>query len=469
MASALSAGASAAIKYSIAILGRAPTEAELNSFAAAYKGASATASEDAVAAAVVASTAGASALRPGVFSATKQAQVILGNHGVTNDAVVAYVASMIDGTNADAGKVALPLGTVARVVANFFSSWTSTPSNPYNDVFMAGSTALKTASTAAESAILNPVPPTPVTPSYALSAVASVDEGKSTVVTLTTKNVASGDVVNYLISGVDAADVNSLTGSAIVGSDGKAYITIAATADATTEGAETMTVTAGGATASIVINDKSLTPPPTPKSLVLTSGVDTTLVGGDADDTYSTTTANLNAGDILTGGAGTDTLAITSAVATATTVGGSVSGSGIEVVRVTSTGTATTTVDLTTIGGSTVENSASVATGGVLFSGLSAIPAVKVTAANGNTDVTFVNSNVTAGAADSATVTLNGVGTSTGSNATVTIGGIETMNVVTSGSASGSADVVVAGVWTGGTAATVASNTLTTLNVEIKT
>ena len=143
MASALSAGASAAIKYSIAILGRAPTEAELNSFAAAYKGASATASEDAVAAAVVASTAGASALRPGVFSATKQAQVILGNHGVTNDAVVAYVASMIDGTNADAGKVALPLGTVARVVANFFSSWTSTPSNPYNDVFMAGKRKVK--------------------------------------------------------------------------------------------------------------------------------------------------------------------------------------------------------------------------------------------------------------------------------------------------------------------------------------
>ena len=57
-----------------------------------------------------------------LLSATKQAQVILGNHGVTNDAVVAYVASMIDGTNADAGKVALPLGTVARVVANFFSS-----------------------------------------------------------------------------------------------------------------------------------------------------------------------------------------------------------------------------------------------------------------------------------------------------------------------------------------------------------
>jgi len=315
MASALSAGASAAIKYSIAILGRAPTDAELSSFAAAYKGASATASEDAVASAVAASTAGTTALKPGVFSATKQAQVILGNHGVTNDAVVAYVASMIDGTNADAGKVALPLGTVARVVANFFSSWTSTPSNPYNDVFMAGSTALKTASTAAESAILNPTPVVPPvsTATYTLTGPASVDEGKSAIVTLATKNVAAGSSVGYVISGVDATDVNSLVGSATVGVDGNAYIQIDAKADETTEGVETLTITAAGASASIKINDTSVL---TPKALKYTTGVDD-LTGGAADDSvsaiYSGTAgaSTIAAGDAFNGGAGADTLSIT--------------------------------------------------------------------------------------------------------------------------------------------------------------
>jgi len=159
MASALSAGAQAAIRYSIAILGRGPTAAELDSWTAAYKGSSATASADAVATAIVASAVGVAALRPGVFTEMKQAQVILGNHGVTDAAVVAYVEGMLVGTNADAGKVKVPLSTVARIVADFFSNWSSTPSNPYNDVFMAGKSALTSAAAIEEAKITGVVPP----------------------------------------------------------------------------------------------------------------------------------------------------------------------------------------------------------------------------------------------------------------------------------------------------------------------
>jgi len=141
MASALSAGASAAIKYSIAILGRAPSDAELNTFAAAYAGSSAAASEDAVASAILTSTAGVAAMRPNVFSASKQASVILANHGVTDANAIAFIAGYIDGT---AG-VKLPLASVVRIVANLVSNWNDTPANPYNAVLNTAKTTLTTA------------------------------------------------------------------------------------------------------------------------------------------------------------------------------------------------------------------------------------------------------------------------------------------------------------------------------------
>jgi len=102
------------------------------------------------------------------------------------------------------------------------------------------------------------------TATYTLTGPASVDEGKSAIVTLATKNVAAGSSVGYVISGVDATDVNSLVGSATVGVDGNAYIQIDAKADETTEGVETLTITAAGASASIKINDTSVL---TPKGL----------------------------------------------------------------------------------------------------------------------------------------------------------------------------------------------------------
>ncbi|NDE53483.1 MAG: hypothetical protein EB069_02635 [Actinobacteria bacterium] len=254
MASVLSSAAQAAIKYSVAILGRGPTDAELTTFAAAYKGADAIASEDAVAAAVVASSAGQIAMRPGVFSATKQAQIILGNHGITNADVIAYVAGMIDGTNIDAGKVALPLGVVARVVVSFLTKWNPTPANPYNDVFVTGKTTVTAAVAKVEEAIVNPAP---VTPSYSLAVdAAKVDEGKTSYFTLTTKNVANGTVLGYVIKGVEASDIvgGALSGTTTVGGDGLAVIAVSFTKDDDAAD-KTVSVTVAGQTASVLLVD----------------------------------------------------------------------------------------------------------------------------------------------------------------------------------------------------------------------
>ena len=98
------------------------------------------------------------------------------------------------------------------------------------------------------------------TPTFALAASsASVNEGSFTNFFLTTANVASGSQVAYTLSGVSAADVlgGSLTGTATIGADGRATITVGLLADALTEGRETLTVTAAGKTALKIINDTS--------------------------------------------------------------------------------------------------------------------------------------------------------------------------------------------------------------------
>jgi hypothetical protein len=101
------------------------------------------------------------------------------------------------------------------------------------------------------------------TPSYQLIAnLNSVNEGSTATFNLTTTNVTSGSSVPYNLSGISAADVSggSLTGNAVVNSSGVATISVTLLNDSLTEGAETLTVTAGGTTASSQINDTSQTP-----------------------------------------------------------------------------------------------------------------------------------------------------------------------------------------------------------------
>jgi Ca2+-binding RTX toxin-like protein len=100
-----------------------------------------------------------------------------------------------------------------------------------------------------------------VPPTYSLTAANTIfDEGATAVFNLVTTNVASGTTLTYTISGVIGADLTSglLTGAVVVGSDGKAIINIGIKADNLTEGAETLTVTISGASASAIIKDTSL-------------------------------------------------------------------------------------------------------------------------------------------------------------------------------------------------------------------
>ena len=187
----------------------------------------------------------------------------------------------------------------------------------------------------------------------------------------------------------------------------------------------------------------------TNSTIELTTGVDQgeDFTGGAGADTFTADATTLTAGDSLVGGAGTDTLRLTSA--TAGTYGVGVTASSVE--NLTATATAETTVNASGMAdATTVTNNGS--TAALTVNNLKAIPAVNVTGASAATTITPVATAI-AGSTDSMTITLNGVGTS--GNTTVTADGIETMNVATTGSTSGSSTTNV----------TIASTAMKTLNV----
>ena len=104
---------------------------------------------------------------------------------------------------------------------------------------------------------------TPVGETFVLGTnKASVDEGSSVAITLTTANVSAATTVGYTISGVDSADINgaSLTGNFVTGTTDSVDIIISS--DATTEGAENLVFSLdnGEDAITIPINDTSLNP-----------------------------------------------------------------------------------------------------------------------------------------------------------------------------------------------------------------
>ena len=100
---------------------------------------------------------------------------------------------------------------------------------------------------------------TPAT--YKLTASnSSVNESSDAIFNLVTTKVPAGTTINYTISGVSAADLTSgkLTGTTVVGADGKSTITIGIKADNLTEGDETLIVNLSGVSASTTIKDTSI-------------------------------------------------------------------------------------------------------------------------------------------------------------------------------------------------------------------
>jgi len=169
------------------------------------------------------------------------------------------------------------------------------------------------------------------------------------------------------------------------------------------------------------------------QSFTLTKNVDSSTLGA-GDDSFSSTntaTVTLNGGDVIDGGAGTDTLSISNTAANAA-LGNGATVSNVEKVYVNAV--AATTLDTALMTGITnVYNNGSLAD--LTVSGLKAIPAVHLLSTSNNTTATMAATAV-AGTADEMTVELSGAAVT--SSANLTAEGIETFNVIAS-SDSGSA------------------------------
>ena len=156
---------------------------------------------------------------------------------------------------------------------------------------------------------------TSVNPTYTLTKSAqAVDEGATTVFTLQTTNVDAGATFDYVITGVSAADVvgGALTGTAVIGADGKAEIRVQLVADRATEGAETLSLTVAGKSESVTVNDTSVDP-----AFNLTTAQDDFAgqnKGSAADNLYigrvseNDSNTTYTEGDQIDGGAGNNTL-----------------------------------------------------------------------------------------------------------------------------------------------------------------
>jgi len=279
--------------------------------------------------------------------------------------------------------------------------------------------------------VKTPVVVAPVA-TYALSSGStSVNEGATVTFTLTTTNVASGTVVPYTLSGITASDIigGALTGNVTVNSSGTATITVNIVADSLTEGAETLTVTAGGTSVSTTINDTSTTPVPT---YALSSS--SASVNEGATVTFTLTTTNVAPGTLIP-----YTL---SGVNAADVLGSALSGNAV----VNSSGNATILItlanDLLTEGAETLTVTAGAVTASTVINDTSkSVPTYSL-----SSNSTSVNEGATA------TFSLTTTNVASGTSVPYTLSGI-------------SADDIIGGLLTG--SATVNSSGVATISVGI--
>jgi hypothetical protein len=185
------------------------------------------------------------------------ATLTLKTSGLASGTAVTYTLSGISAADITGGQL-----TGIAVINSIGTATISVPiaADVLND---SGEILTITVQGATASLLINDTSFSPATFSLVTETLA-VNEGSTAIVTLSTTNVSAGTSVPYTLSGnrITTSDISSgqLNGTAIVGVTGKATIAIPIAADQTTEGPETITLTAQGVSASIVINDTSLTP-----------------------------------------------------------------------------------------------------------------------------------------------------------------------------------------------------------------
>ena len=146
------------------------------------------------------------------------------------------------------------------------------------------------------------------------------------IFTLTTKNVAAGTTLAYVIDGTGDAVGQTTSGIFTVDSSGKAVSSaIAVPVNGTFGDSGTLTLTLSNGKAvstAVAVTDATLNPNSVVKAISLTTGVDSGsgFTGGTANDTFTAdTAAKLGSFDVLDGGAGTDALVVSDASNTAYT------------------------------------------------------------------------------------------------------------------------------------------------------
>ena len=168
--------------------------------------------------------------------------------------------------------------------------------------------------------------------------------------------------------------------------------------------------------------------------------------------TESADTTTFNPGDSINGTVGNTTLSISSSGTAGTNSGFTLT--GVKTFQLSNNATGTESFDLTSTTGLTGISVVNSGTGVSAFTNVKNIVGSSINNTQGNLNIDYVDSVVT-GTADAMAVTLNGAGTT--SSMRFDVDGIETLNVTSTGSASGSS--------TNGTRVTLDSTALKSMTV----
>ena len=200
-------------------------------------------------------TSSSSAITPENVSTS---QPIYTTSATDPDVATTIIYSISGGADANLFNINPTSGVVTFKTSPNFETPTDNGANNIYDILVRAADGSLYADKAVAITVTDVYEPLPYTLS---SGTSSFNEGTNASFMLSTTNVTAGTVVPYSISGtINSADVvgGSMTGNVSIGVDGKATIIVALAADNLTEGSETLTVTAGGASASTIVNDTSL-------------------------------------------------------------------------------------------------------------------------------------------------------------------------------------------------------------------